>query len=138
MDTLERLPLQVEEYNKVIDYITLVAGEKYVDKICNYVPDFWGIGVAKKNESNLTSINILRKPRANMQQDAFSIAQLLWKEEVLDLLNLKGQEKEYKRKPRRMAWEGLVLAYGLEELKEKVREKLKSRTKWRLNAIQLF
>src|SRR5215212_6095693 len=41
-DTLQRLPSQVKIYNSVLDRITLVVGQRYIDKATALIPEWWG------------------------------------------------------------------------------------------------
>lgn len=42
-DNLERLPGQVENYNRVFDTMTIVTYKGHLDKVRNIVPKWWGI-----------------------------------------------------------------------------------------------
>src|SRR5580704_6657611 len=47
LDTLRRLPEQMEAYNSVFDQITLVVGKQHVQEAINAAPEWWGITIAK-------------------------------------------------------------------------------------------
>ena len=74
-DTLERLPNQIEYYRKIFEYITIVTTEKYVEKISQIVPNFFGIFVVQKNRnglklrkkvSSLTRLELTKKVAENI------------------------------------------------------------------------
>ena len=46
-DTLYRLPKQMENYNQVFDYISIITEEKYLKKVEELVSPFWGIILAE-------------------------------------------------------------------------------------------
>jgi hypothetical protein len=46
-DTLDRLPAQQHVYSKVLDTVTIVAGEKHVDGILKIVPEWWSVRSAR-------------------------------------------------------------------------------------------
>lgn len=130
-DTLERLKHQVGYYEQVFEKITIVVGEKYSDEVQKIVPDYWGIVVASffKNEKvKLSNIQIAKK---NKFIDPYSLVQMLWKNEVLEELDKRGLSKGYKSKSKNILWERLVNNLSHKELLEMVKEKLKSRNRWR-------
>lgn len=131
-DNLSRLPNQINIYNKVMDKMTVITGENHYDKILDLVPDWWGIKVVVHTKSG---INIVTKKRGkkNKSVNPYSIAQLLWKEEVLEILDQKGLSKGFKSKPRKVLWERLASSLPLKELQFIVRETLKNRKEWRVD-----
>lgn len=131
MDTLERLSGQIEEYNKTFDKITIVVGNKFKDKIESYVPEFWGIEVAYRNKFGNISIKRLRSARLNKNIESRALLELLWKEELKELLSIhgvKGISNKNKRKLRDIAIETIPL----KEIKNFTRETLKIREGWRV------
>jgi hypothetical protein len=42
-DRLDRLPHQVDLYGQVLDFAILVAEPKFVERVADYVPDWWGV-----------------------------------------------------------------------------------------------
>ncbi|MCL5289695.1 MAG: sce7726 family protein [Firmicutes bacterium] len=103
-DTLERLPRQVDIYNKVLDYITIVTGKNHIDKINDLVPSWWGIQQVEKVSKDKVNMQTIREPGINPEVDPYSLAQLLWKEEALELLTIFGMEKGYISKSRKVIW----------------------------------
>lgn len=112
--------------------MTVITGENHYDKILDLVPDWWGIKVVVHTKSG---INIVTKKRGkkNKSVNPYSIAQLLWKEEVLEILDQKGLSKGFKSKPRKVLWERLASSLPLKELQFIVRETLKNRKEWRVD-----
>lgn len=132
-DNLERLPQQVIEYNKVFDYISIVCGEAHSDKVSDLIPEWWGIIEAFSDENDKVLLSEKRERQANTNQDPFTIAQLLWKDEALGILINLGKEKGVKSKSCKFIWQRLTEVLSLPELKDKVRDALKSRENWRKN-----
>lgn len=134
-DTLYRLPRQVEAYNRTFDKITIVVGEKYESKVINEIPEWWGIEVAYENKFKHVSFRKVRASKMNKEVDAIAILQLLWKDEILELLrkkNIKGLSSKNRRKLRDIAAQNI----SLKELKDYTREILKSREGWRADQPQ--
>lgn len=129
-DTLERLPKQIALYSKVLDTVTIITGERYADKVLKIIPEWWGVKVAIAPE-NLIKFEDIRMPQNNPEIDPYSLVQLLWREEALDLLKKYGLERGFSSKSRRVIWAKLAQSIPLEELKYHVRLYLKSRKNWR-------
>lgn len=129
-DTLERLPSQMNDYNKVFDKVTIVTGEKYVDKVFDIIPDWWGISYVTTKNNNLI---LKRKRTAKINKDIniLNLLQLLWKDELIKLLNLHGITKGLKSKNRmslaRIASENI----DEKDIKIFVKKQLKERKDWR-------
>lgn len=131
-DTLERLPKQMNIYNKVMDTITIVAGKCHVGKIIDLVPEWWGILQAEKVSKDVINLISIREPKNNTQINPYCLAQLLWKEEALDLLTMLGLEKGYLSKPRKIIWNKLANSVPLHQLQLFVRQQLKIRKNHRV------
>lgn len=125
-DTLERLPSQLEVYNRVLETMTIVTGENHLEKIKNLVPEWWGIiKVCQLNKE--VCFERLRRSLGNPSIDALSLVQLLWHNETVSILERYGLSKSLKNKPRRFLWSALVERFPLTELSDIVRATLKNR-----------
>lgn len=127
-DTFCRLPEQMNIYNKVFDKITLVVGKSHLCEAMYFVPDWWGITLAKivssKNDVQLISI---REPNFNKVQDNSTIVKLLWRNEALSILKEHNAVKGMYSKKREVIYEKLNSLLDLTELKEIVRIKIRDR-----------
>ena len=79
VDTLTRLAGQVDAYGSVLDRAVLVTTERHLANACSMLPCWWGIIVAKLDQSAIV-LESYRDSRLNGEHDAFSLAQLLWRE----------------------------------------------------------
>lgn len=125
-DNLQRLSRQVTFYSKVFDYVTIVTCDKHLQGILREVPTWWGIWVLNKDEAGVKKIQ-MRTPSANDQIEGFSIAQFLWKSEIIDLINKYGLDRKVCSKRKWMQWQYLAEALELHVLKKEVRSYLKAR-----------
>jgi hypothetical protein len=130
LDTLIRLPAQISVYNKVMDTITLILCKDHLHEAERIIPPWWGIKLIN-NRNDKIEIDIIRDNIINPQVDAFSLVQLLWKEEIVNFFNINGVEKGIISKPKYILWEMLANDFQLAALKEYVRTTLKSRKNWR-------
>lgn len=130
-DTLKRLDLQIPAYNMVLDYVSIVASPNHLDGLQSLLPHWWGVFVAQPEGSELT-VETVKQPDLNPIVDPKALVQLLWRDEALEELQRRGRAQGIASKPRNHIWHRLVEHTTLEELKELVREKLKSRLDWRV------
>jgi len=88
-DTLGRLPLQADLYSRVFDRVELVAGARHVQKAMSFVPDWWKITVATMTQGRVELADA-RPGSANPAPDPYLVAQLLWKNEAIEVLDSFG------------------------------------------------
>lgn len=131
-DTLQRLTAQQDVYSKVCDFVTIIGAGSHLEKIADMVPAWWGI-----TEATLSARQVVLQPRRNPQQnthiDPFALAQLLWRDEALDVLRGQGIGRGLASKPRKVLWARLANELSIEELGQFVRERIKERTNWRVD-----
>jgi hypothetical protein len=130
-DTLERLPGQIQIYNSVLDKVTLVCGERHADKVLTMIPEWWGLKIAALGVRQAIHFHTARMPKFNRHLDAIAVAELLWRDEVVEILSGLGVPGATLRKPRAVLYRYLASAIELEELRNVVRQRLKSRANWR-------
>lgn len=130
-DTFRRLNRQVETYNKTLDFVTLVTGQRHADRATGAVPDWWGIQIAEVGHRDGIKLFEVRKPSRNPSPDKLSIAKLLWREEALAFLGELSAVDGFRSKPRRLIYSRLVEVAETDHLRERVRERLRCRRDWR-------
>lgn len=132
-DTLERLPEQVREFSEVFDKLTLVVGKRYLYQAIHKIPEWWGVWLAKENNNGVVTLQVIRDPQQNKQQDIKSIARLLWREEALRILEESNEASGLHNKSREIIYTKLedVFSADINTLKERVSITLTSREGWR-------
>ena len=126
-DTLARLPAQVAAYGRVFDFLTLVTGPRYADRVSSHVPDWWGVMVAEPGGGDALVLSTVRHREQNPQTDIRATAELLWKEEALAVLTERVPSRGLKSKPRGHLWDMLAAEVPEAELRAIVRATLKGR-----------
>jgi hypothetical protein len=131
-DTLRRLPTQVEVYSKVLDRATLVVGERHLahERTLAMLPSWWGVIVARHSDDCI-ALEETRPAAWNDNVDPGALSQLLWREEALAELAIRGLNTGVRTKPRRLVAERLADQLPVEELRAVVRHRLKTREGWR-------
>ena len=132
-DNLDRLPSQQNIYNKIFDRMTLVADERHVPKAVQLVPQWWGL-ISSRTTKGVTVLNEIWPSRQNLDVDAYSLSQLLWREEALDALRQRGLDRGVRTKPRKIIWQAVAACLTLEEIRTVIRSKLAARRGWRTHS----
>lgn len=127
-DTLERLPQQRDIYGHVFDYLHLVVGKRHAEHAEKLLPDWWGIRIAVADGSEIKLIPH-RVPTLNPFPNPYLIAELLSKDEAVNVLDSVGLAKGWRSKPIRLIHERLAAELPLNDLKDQVRAVLKGRPK---------
>lgn len=123
-DSLARWPKQRRVYSKVVDRAWLVATEKAL--IAADPPAWWGL-IRVIETSDRLAIRVSREARLNPAPDALAIAQLLWHAEALGVLERRGLARGVRSKRRAFAWQRVVEALPLDEIRAEVRAALRAR-----------
>jgi hypothetical protein len=133
-DTLARLPGQADVYGRVLDYVTIIVAENHAKAVDGAVPIWWGVWSAAECKAGVR-LKQVRKGRRNPGIDPLAIAQLLWRDEALNALAQRGLADGMRSKPRAALWRRLADAVPLKELRDVVRQCLRTRPiDWRSGA----
>lgn len=124
-DRLDRLRSQVEVYGMVVDRATIVVGPKHLEEAIGIVPSWWGVLQVLADAS--VRLESVRPSRENPAQVARAIAELLWRDEALALLESRRAAHGVRSKPRPAVWDRVCETFDLSEVATAVRERLKSR-----------
>lgn len=136
-DTLKRLPEQARIYNQVFDKVAIVAPENHLKKIENIVPGWWGlIEVVDSGESEF-ALKTLRRREQNPDINPYAVAQLLWRDEVIEVLAEHDLLRGFKSKPNKILWQRLADHLSKSKLCEIVRARLKTRAGWRSDGVRV-
>jgi hypothetical protein len=135
-DTLARLPGQIEAYTKVFDYLAIVTEGKYYQRLLDTVPEWVSIYVCWQTKTG-ARIRKVRKGRINSKQEGFHLAKLLWREELIEVLN--ELNIDYRKKDRNwLLCEALAAAVPVKKLSRIVRQKLKARDDWKTDSTASY
>ena len=129
-DSLVRLKRQQDLYSRILDRAVLVTSEERINDAKAIVPKWWGLFAIRSGATDHILV-IHRTPKRNPNPHALSIAQLLWRNEAIELIRAKEPALRVISKPRKHLWALLVELYSLRQLRKEVREALKRRAGWR-------
>lgn len=133
-DTLARLKNQATYYGKVFNKLSIVVGSRHISQARLVLPKWWGIIEAKCSGSTV-ELKDRRIARKNPGQDAFVLAQLLWKDEALSVLDKHSLAQGWRSKTVREIHHRVASKLPLTILNEEVRTILKDRQEWLRNPI---
>jgi hypothetical protein len=131
-DTLSRLPAQMPIYNSVLDRVTLVTCQRHAEAAFRLVPHWWGVKLAEIGSRGGIRFRTLQHARNNPSLQPLAIAQLLWRDEAVMLLEQLGHARGLIGKPRAALYARLAEVAPLDLLRSCVRARLKNRTNWRV------
>ncbi|MCX5638252.1 MAG: sce7726 family protein [Planctomycetota bacterium] len=130
-DSLRRLKEQIKSYNSVFDKISIVVGDRYINSIQNYIPQWWGVIESVRGPRGAVNFDIIRKAQTNKNVDPISLARLLWRNEAKEILQQKKLPPQILRQPRAVLYKHLVNTLKISELRKFIREYFKKRKNWR-------
>ena len=135
-DTLDRLPSQIEAFSSVFDTITLVVADRHAADAVGMIPSWWGVCIAIEAPSGGIDLQWQRRPVTNPNINPVCLASLLWRDELITILLAKGVPG-IKKKPREDLHRIAAEEIPMSDLKESVRNALKTREQWRPDAKRM-
>ena len=125
-DSLDRLPSQMDAYEGVFEYVTLVCGHRLLDHAKSVIPIWWGLQRAE-NKNGSVQLKELRAPRLNPCQDTLALARMLWKTEALSCLRKHGHKVVTSRHSAIEVSQAVADRISVSVLTDEVRQAIKAR-----------
>lgn len=130
-DNLDRLDSQIDIYRQTLQKLTVVAAPKHVKGIIDHVPQWCGVIAAEQGPRGGISFQVVRNAATNPEIDPVMMAHLLWRDEVIELLNKAGYAPKDLRRPRKQLYEMLCEAMTVREITASIRSFMAQRETWR-------
>jgi len=131
LDTLERLPAQMELYAQCLEKLTIVCAPRHLAKVEALAPAWCGIVVASKGRRGAISFSTARRTGLNVGIDAVQLAHLLWRDEAIDLLTRLGVPLKATKASRKELYGILAKLMTIPQITTAIREFMALRPKWR-------
>jgi len=131
LDTLGRLPAQLDLYAQCLEKLTIVCATRHLTKIEILAPAWAGIVVASKGVRGGIRFSTVRRTGVNPGIEAAQLAHLLWRGEAIELLKRRGIPEKALRAPRKELYQALAQLMTISELTEAIREFMVLRPRWR-------
>ncbi|RKH19181.1 hypothetical protein D7X74_07615 [Corallococcus sp. CA047B] len=132
-DTLRRLPAQAHCYSAVLDRCTLVAGARHLARGQDLVPSWWGLVLARSGADGVT-LEDVRPATDNPSPSPGATLQLLWRAELLALLEEAGEARGLRSAGKAWLVARLLEVLPGDVLRSRVREAVCVRSAWRADA----
>ena len=136
-DTLRRLPQQIRYYNSVFNRVTLIVDYRHAYEALKIIPIWWGVRLVEMKSSGEVYFSIAREARENPSPDKYSIAQLLWRNEVLQILEETEADRSIRAKSRDELYKRIAESTEIDKLRASVCDQLKRRENWRVDVSQV-
>lgn len=130
VDRLDRLPTQVQAYGQVFDHMTLVVADRHLERASAIVPSWWEVIRAFPTRSEVRLRQVVRG-RQNPAPDPATIARLLWRDELADVLGRLGADEGVRSATRDRLADRLATSVSHDQLGVLVRARLRARPGWR-------
>jgi ribosomal protein L39E len=131
VDSLSRLSHQINSYDSIFDYSSVVVTARHLNEVVRTIPDWWGIISVMESNSDVPQFMVIKTPHQNANIDDYLVAQLLWREEAQKVLFNLGMRGAQLRQKRSILYGYIVEMLDSHELRHTVREHLKKRQNWR-------
>ena len=131
LDTLSRLPRQLNLYGQCLEKLTLVCAPRHIEQVQEIVPAWCGIIRADKGKRGAIRFTTIRRPGSNTQVDPVQLAHLLWRPEAIRLLSRFEARSIDLNKSRKVLYEALAARMTVPQLTVAIREFMLSRRTWR-------
>jgi hypothetical protein len=125
-DSLRRLVNQAILYGKCFDRVTIVVGNRHAHAVQSILPEWWGVILVETTDGEPT-FNTVRAASANPAPDIRTLAELLWRDDAMELLKHHGSGRGLSGKPRSVIWDRVCELLPAEVISAAVRAKLKAR-----------
>lgn len=125
-DSLRRLPSQIAWYGMIFDELTLVVGTRSLRAALRILPKYWGIIHMSHEAGTGLNLTVVRGAQLNPERDARALAELLWAEHAIALLEQRNLARGVRGRPRRAAWERICEHFVLDDISAAVRARLKA------------
>lgn len=130
-DNLDRLASQIDIYRQTLQKLTIVAAPKHIEGIVAHAPEWCGVIMAEQGPRGGISFQVFRNAAANPDIDPVMMAHLLWRDEVIELLDRAGYAPKDFRRPRKQLYEMLCESMTLPEITASIRRFMVQRRTWR-------
>lgn len=136
-DNLLRLQNQLSQYSKSLQKVTFVVAENHCDQVIESTPVWCGVVLVTKGPRGGMYFRSIRRAKLNPNVDFFSLAHVLWKSEVIDILHKKGVTDRLESKTRKDLYQQLNSIMNVQELASEIKFKLLKRGNWRADELPL-
>ena len=130
-DNLTRFGTQIDTYRQTLQKLTFVAAPKHVAGIMSRAPQWCGVIAAEQGPRGGIKFMVERNAATNPEVDPVMMAHLLWRDEVIELLDQAGYAAKDLRRPKKQLYQMLCEAMTVSEITASILAFMTQRSKWR-------
>lgn len=104
VDSLQRLPTQIKEYDTYLEKNYIVVGQKFASKVHEYIPEHWGIIVATEKKDSVS----LEFRRPAKQNPHWSFNEFIFFLPANDLKYITKEIPRFQKRFSRTAIQGMI------------------------------
>ena len=123
-DSLRRLGDQAALYGRVFDRLTLVCGRRHVVPALEMLPSWWGVLRVRLSGGRVV-FGPVRRGGKNAGRDARALAEFIWRDEAVALLDGMGAVRGLRKSARAYLWDRLSEVLTLDEIAGVVRSHIR-------------
>lgn len=131
LDSLYRLPRQMDVYSGVFSMCTLVVTRKHLSRARVLLRPGWGLAVVSRSADDRLEYQQIRRAREMRSVKARALVTLLWRDEMLRALDVLGAAEGVRSKPRDWLEERLITLMDVTQLNQIVVDAITARQGWR-------
>lgn len=128
-DKLDRLSRQASMFGAVADRMTLVVGQRHLDKAVAAVPDWWGVIVCSSGPDGNGVLKRVRRGRLNRKLDKTALIETLERDELVSMLASANLDKGFRGATYRLLVERASSAMSVSDISAFVKKILKIRAR---------
>lgn len=129
-DDLSRLPAQAASFDQYFEFLILVADVKQVARATKILPSWWGIFEVSKHDGRTRLLKI-RDPERNPNARSEYLLELLWKSELLSLLEQIHEAESAERLAKKDLRQELISKAEDDQLRKWSIDAILNREDWR-------
>lgn len=131
LDSLYRLPRQMDVYSRVFSMCTLVVTAKHLGRARDLLKPGWGLAVVRRDANDRLEYRQVRRARELGSVKARALVTLLWRDEMLRALDQLAAADGVRSKPREWLEERLIARADVVQLNQIVVDAITARQGWR-------
>lgn len=128
-DKLDRLSRQASMFGAVADRMTLVVGQRHLDKAVSEIPDWWGVIVCSTDAEGNAVLKRVRRGRLNRKLDKIALIETLERDELVSMLASANLDKGFRGATYRVLVERASSGMAVSDISAFVKKILKVRAR---------
>lgn len=126
-DSLYRLQDQTRAYSQVFDRLTLLVSYRHAYEAFKIIPEWWGVKLLRSGRQGAVYFDDARSPARNPNDNTQGVLRLLWRTEVLQILDEYTESSFPRKAPRAVLCEELLSLLDSRTIHRHALAKIKSR-----------